>query len=535
MPEMYAIGWVKTAFESTGRDHLGLQSQSVHVYSQLFDAITNITPRARYFTFYCWLTKWLAENHPNDFRDFLRRADVLFGLITLSHGQTMDDSENHDTGVLGYNTLSEAIKEICDGKTELMRLSDLTGEKPDGKRYLKAKFGGYGQNYLGPLQDNGMITRRGPDSFDLERGGLAFALAFEQTGLTEKFGQLVERDSVNVSDLEELHPLCMCQLSANPAETNLLARFLFQEEGYLAPGTPPRRREGFRWIHWLLGEGMNPDMKSFRGYAYSGCSPDGAILDHPNPSDLIRSTWSDYVLNELYAVALQGMLWTMLSGGSPQAGTTLEQWVALIISESCDQLDVFHLNDSSSCWLQIVEKNLPEVGNWSDTESEVYLAEQIVQQVRQNEEPINVLISSLKLYLSLCCRLKDRENPVFESVDQPEFFHSYPANLYNLHQQCRNQDSDWWKLSGKEWLHQLLLEDVLQVHMQVALRKLNEGKHTFCFVPDERGIHVRQIPQPVFTMPRFRNAIRMLADLGFIENNGKQLTVQPLPEELSYG
>lgn len=66
MISLKGIGWVETRDGVNGRDHLGIQAQSVHVYSQLFDAITNITPRARYFSFYCWLVKWLIEVQPRE-------------------------------------------------------------------------------------------------------------------------------------------------------------------------------------------------------------------------------------------------------------------------------------------------------------------------------------------------------------------------------------------------------------------------------------------------------------------------------------
>ena len=47
--------WVKPAHEIGGLDHLGVQAPCIHIYSDLLPGITNVTDRARYYSFYPWL------------------------------------------------------------------------------------------------------------------------------------------------------------------------------------------------------------------------------------------------------------------------------------------------------------------------------------------------------------------------------------------------------------------------------------------------------------------------------------------------
>ncbi len=47
--------WVKPFHAIGGRDHLGVGAPSEHLYAQLLPGITNVTDRARYYSFYPWM------------------------------------------------------------------------------------------------------------------------------------------------------------------------------------------------------------------------------------------------------------------------------------------------------------------------------------------------------------------------------------------------------------------------------------------------------------------------------------------------
>lgn len=47
--------WLKPPQQIGGLDHLGIQAPCIQIYSQLLPGITNVTDRARYYSFYPWL------------------------------------------------------------------------------------------------------------------------------------------------------------------------------------------------------------------------------------------------------------------------------------------------------------------------------------------------------------------------------------------------------------------------------------------------------------------------------------------------
>ena len=76
---------------STGRDHLGMQATSVATYSYLVPGLTNLTQRARYFSFYPWLVEKYAEKiHSTsraEFNKFIRRGELLYAFVTILSDQ----------------------------------------------------------------------------------------------------------------------------------------------------------------------------------------------------------------------------------------------------------------------------------------------------------------------------------------------------------------------------------------------------------------------------------------------------------------
>src|SRR4051795_12310397 len=72
-----------------GLDHLAVQAPCINIYGRLLPGITNVTDRARYYSFYPWLI-WSFDQagftlYDNDFIERFRRADCLFSLIAERH------------------------------------------------------------------------------------------------------------------------------------------------------------------------------------------------------------------------------------------------------------------------------------------------------------------------------------------------------------------------------------------------------------------------------------------------------------------
>jgi len=81
-------GWVKPPKQIGGLDHLSVQAPCINLYGKLLPGITNVTDRARYYSFYPWIV-WALERkgltYNDAFIDLYRKADCLFTLIAGRH------------------------------------------------------------------------------------------------------------------------------------------------------------------------------------------------------------------------------------------------------------------------------------------------------------------------------------------------------------------------------------------------------------------------------------------------------------------
>jgi len=103
-----ATAWVNPPRAIMGQDHLGVRAPCEAIYKQLLPGITNVTDRARYYSFYPWLL-WAFERHDGKLRrrpffHTLRRADCLFTLIAGRH-----DSEGEGGNVNSVEPESEGV------------------------------------------------------------------------------------------------------------------------------------------------------------------------------------------------------------------------------------------------------------------------------------------------------------------------------------------------------------------------------------------------------------------------------------------
>ncbi len=56
----FLTAWLKPPPQTTGLDHLAVQTPGIKVYGKLLPGITNVTARTRYYSFYPWLI-WTLE------------------------------------------------------------------------------------------------------------------------------------------------------------------------------------------------------------------------------------------------------------------------------------------------------------------------------------------------------------------------------------------------------------------------------------------------------------------------------------------
>jgi hypothetical protein len=159
--------------------------------------------------------------------------------------------------------------------------------------------------------------------------------------------------------------------------------------------------------------------------------------------------------------------------------------------------------------------------DWGNKAHEIQLGKQLIAGWAGGEEVTLLLARSLKLLAMLVARDDLSQLPYSGLTISKEWLRDYPINLTSFRDRC----IDWQKMSLEKVMSELMLWS-MDTHLRVALRKLRQSsRSTFQLRPSERGLEVvcDQVPPPSQTTPRFRQAVRILHDLGLLmrDDEGK--------------
>jgi hypothetical protein len=163
----------------------------------------------------------------------------------------------------------------------------------------------------------------------------------------------------------------------------------------------------------------------------------------------------------------------------------------------------------------------PDLTDWGNKAHEIQLGKQLIAGWAGGEEVTLLLARSLKLLAMLVARDDLSQLPYSGLTISKEWLRDYPINLTSFRDRC----IDWQKMSLEKVMSELMLWS-MDTHLRVALRKLRQSsRSTFQLRPSERGLEVvcDQVPPPSQTTPRFRQAVRILHDLGLLmrDDEGK--------------
>lgn len=527
--------WLKPPYASSGIDHLGTQTPCVMIYGQLLPGITNVTDRARYYSFYPWLVWSYDQRYAKDdydhFVERFRRADCLFTLIAERHAQATDhNNERHGVAMVGRTKLVPALATLRAGVP--LRLSFYATTEDTPQRYFMNRLGGFSQYYAGTLavlqlmESSSRSWSRYSDQY-----GAPLAQAVDGAVPGKQFWQVVEKDSVTLEELDELSAFCACNIAGSLDECQQLTDIFFDTDNrYAEEGT--QRCRSLAMIQ-QLAEALPNDWdlteEVFRGCVYSGALPDGEVWDIPETLRPTRAHWAVYVRNDLMSVAFQTILAICLQELQPQ---------------STAQRRAFHTVEAFAGWFassETVAGVLSDLGvdsfgdlvassrahgsvltDWMNDAHEIQLGGQLIGGWQPGVNIAPLLSQSLSLLAMLVARDDPRQQPYSGLAITHEALRDYPINLMSL----RSRNANWQAMSLKDVVVDLVVW-CLDTHLRVALRKLRQsGKSTFQLRPSERGLEVvgNQIPPPSQTTPRFWQAVQILRDLGVLERDGSHMT-----------
>lgn len=533
--------WVSPPPAIGGLDHLGSQAPCVLIYGQLLPGITNVTDRARYYTFYPWLI-WSFEqryslNDEGQFVEFFRRADCLFTLVAERHARTTDhDNERHGVAMVGRVQLTKALDRLECG--EPLQLSQFT-DQDSPYRYFKNRMGGLSQYYAGTLSELKLMkVWTKPWIKYTEEFGMPLAEKMNSSTNADLFWRVVESDNVLLADLDSLAAFCPCQLLESAAECEALIEIYFDRAGnYDQEGLQRRRSLGLILsLTSSLPKGCDLTQQIFRACVYSGALPGQIVWSVPDALKSTLECWAKYQRNNLLSIACQTILGFALRELEPQDAATRKSYRSIEeFSEALSQSATLTAVASRlgagpfSDYLERLAMTAPPLVAWEDDAHEMQVAQRMLKSWSRGEDAQELLEAAISLLGLLAYRDDLSKFPYAGLAIPSEALNDYPINLRSF----RSRVATWRPMSFSEFYADLVAW-CLNTHLRVALRKLRQtGRSTFHFRPSERGLEVvGEIPSPANTTPRFEQAVQILRDIGALTRDVNKPNRQTVLSEL---
>jgi hypothetical protein len=517
------IGWVSAPLSTAGQDHLATRVVSENLYARLLPGITNVTDRARAWSFYPWFFwAWKQAGLPPKGEDViagLRRAECLWTLIALRHEEvTAGQPRVHGQALVGRDQLGGALSAL--GAGQPVELEQYATEEEGRNRYFKRTMGGLAQYYLGALTESKVLTRTG--SHDVRcTAELGQRLAGKLDVSVDRAGFLeaLAGKTVDAATLDSLSDFCPCCCPA--AEGPELRNLFFGNPPY--PDVSARRRSLLLLLDHLqhaADEGQGDDVDTFLGAAYSGARPGGAPWPGLEATGDSRMRWAVYVTSELLSYAVQSLFFAGLArleedeAGWLDGGREYGAWFAGTFDQAAGRALAA---PTFAAAVARARADLPPRRAWSDPGHEwaTRLALKRAAEVRPTDTE-RVVEEAVRLLVQLCARDATTEHALAPFAPfPPTYLRSYPVNLETLR---AAGNGTWAQLGPDALLGWLARRWGLGLHLRVGLRKLRgQSRDTFRARYEDGGLRVVAAPSPAFGNPRVLQARQILLDVGAME------------------
>jgi len=534
--------WLSPPRSIKGQDQLGSQAPCEMTYSQLLPGITNVTERARYFSFYTWVA-WSFEHRlkslgSDGYLEYYRRADCLFTLIAAHDAAELGRVRPAER-MVGRLKLVPALNRLKEEGS--LQLSDYATLEDNGRRYFQNAMGGLGQYYAGPLMELGLCMRSssGPWIQYSKVSGAHLAEALEKGLPSTDFWKAVEQDVITADTLVKLQDFAPRRLKmGSPEHQRLLDIMLGKQQDAHASdfdAGSAERRKSLGLILYLAKETASTADKSisewgFRPAVYAKSLPGGAPWNVPGFLRETQTMWAIYERNDLLSIACQTIFSTCLVALESEAGegrsydsvetfaghyaVSTEMTAALALLEAL----------TFGALVERVRDSGPTIADVEDPQHEFQLEIQLHDGWNQEDDlPQSFVARALQLLATLAAREELFPTGYGNLAIGPTNLGAYPINLGSF----RAQTSKWNAMNLSAVVADLIAW-VMNTHLSVALRKLSQTRtSSFHLRPTEYGLQVvGGIPGPARTLPRLTQAIRILEDLGALEEVGDDFLVK---------
>lgn len=484
--------WTERA-EKRGLDPLGLQNSGIALYQTLLPGISNVTPRLRYFGYYCWVSdtyaKRVGETDPEAWRTWIRRSEALLALVSAEVG-----------GESGIGGIEWATGALHDGPSVINFAPAASLDAP--RLYLRQRMGLFGGAYVSQLLETGLFALCDEHAIAIAsaRSGRRLADAFRRSiGAAERpLIKAIETGSVRRSELAKLEVIAPSGIPAGSEEARLCFDLL--SAGLEGAGERDfNRRDSLRMVLAIAaedGEPPGPDEVRWRLF-----DPDVSL---PDDLEEHRSSWEAYHAHDLFQLAAAGLFaWALSCLGARQAGLTYAE----VSGELRRALLASATLSEKSSWAEALR-----TGSMDD--NELRLAALALGRAGTVED--DRLDLAVRMIVALHHRVQARPDLAAEIERRFVLAPSVRSIRSELDwlESRRNQPAAALMAS-------YLVERVLKRHAEVALRKLRyQRDYTFHFEAREGRLVRRLGHLPVLTSPRLGSATQILRDLGLLNDEG---------------
>lgn len=311
--------WLSPPRSIKGPDQLGSQAPCEMTYSQLLPGITNMTERARYFSFYTWVA-WSFEHRlkslgSDDYLEYYRRADYFYTLIAAHDAAELGRLRPAER-MVGRFKLVPALARLKEEGS--LRLSEYVTQEDTGRRYFQNSMGGLGQYYAGPLMELGLCMRSslGPWIQYSKVSGALLAETVEKGLPSTEFWNAVEQDVITVETLTKLHDFAPRRLMTGSPEYKRLLDIMLESQhdspsSAIESGDAERRKSLGLILHLAQETAGATDTSlsewSFRSSVYAKSLPNGTPCVPPVPQET-QTLRGIYKRNDLLSIACQTIL-----------------------------------------------------------------------------------------------------------------------------------------------------------------------------------------------------------------------------------
>lgn len=545
--------WLMPSPHSKGLDPLGVQAPAIHIYGQLLPGITNVTDRARYYSFYPWIIRAFEKNATNKthnaLQEWIRRSDCLFTMVGIQHAthHTPADNDRHARALIGNRTLTSAVQNL-EGERDI---TNFTALDYSTDRYFMNRLGGLGQYYIGTLVNLGVMTRQKNNIANIKEAGIPLAEAVESFVDSDLFIHTVRSGKITAKVLDELSDFCPCKLVESKKEHEALLDIFFARKALVAePGewqddSGPQRRKTLKMLLHLIHsaaacekpEGYS-DQDVFRACVYTAGLSNEHVWSLPGEElEFVRRQWQVYQKHELFSVGVQSIFGVALHllPEAPDPLFSAEDFKGYFSRHAVVKkaaVELGGLDFAAAC--DHIRKSLPDLKTWGNplNDHEINHVRKALQS-RQGttwDTCSSVLANAGWVLLALLVR-DDAKTGAYDPLPSAErLCRDYPLNLEALR---HNAISLWKSMPVTDWFAWVAWHWGIEAHLHVARRKLRfQNNDTFHVIPTDCGLVRLETPDPSYTSPRFHQAVQILKDLGVVGTQGNCLTLTQLGHDI---